>query len=155
MANKVENRISYAAAYALLKKYAEKNAITPEKFEKLNRLMADLYMCDPIVTQEKGVEESILHKAICRGVTNCIPETGEVKKMVALMLTCDTSKDKMLMEWQEVQQEIKELMKKADAAETMCFKTQGNKEPYMEQIKKILCLHCTVEGTGGRTEKET
>ena len=54
MANKVENRISYAAAYALLKKYAVQNAITPEKFEKLNRLMASLYMCDPIVTQEKG-----------------------------------------------------------------------------------------------------
>ena len=29
MANKVENRISYAAAYALLKKYAVQNAITP------------------------------------------------------------------------------------------------------------------------------
>lgn len=54
MANKVENRISYAAAYALLKKYAAQNAITPEMFEKLNKLMADLYMCDPIVTQEKG-----------------------------------------------------------------------------------------------------
>ena len=54
MANKVKNRISYAAAYALLQKYAVQNAITPEKFEKLNRLMASLYMCDPIVTQEKG-----------------------------------------------------------------------------------------------------
>ena len=54
MANKVENRISYAAAYALLKKYAVQNAITPEKFEKLNRLMAALYMCDPIVTTGKG-----------------------------------------------------------------------------------------------------
>ena len=54
MANKVKNRISYAIAYALLKKYAVQNAITPEKFEKLNRLMASLYMCDPIVTQEKG-----------------------------------------------------------------------------------------------------
>lgn len=54
MANKVENRISYAAAYALLKKYAVQNAITPDKFEKLNILMAALYMCDPIVTQEKG-----------------------------------------------------------------------------------------------------
>ena len=53
MANKVENRISYAAAYALLKKYAEQNAIAPDKFEKLNILMAALYMCDPIVTQEK------------------------------------------------------------------------------------------------------
>ena len=54
MANKVENRISYAAAYALLKKYAVQNAITPEKYEKLNRLMASLYMCDPIVTTGKG-----------------------------------------------------------------------------------------------------
>ena len=54
MANKVENRISYAAAYALLKKYAVQNAITPEKFEKLNRLMVSLYMCDPIVTTGKG-----------------------------------------------------------------------------------------------------
>lgn len=86
--------------------------------------------------QARGIEETVLHKAICRGLTNCIPETGEVKKMVALMLTCATSKDKMLMEWQEVQKEIKELMSKAEAAETMCFKTQGNKEPYMEQIKK-------------------
>ncbi len=86
--------------------------------------------------QARGIEETVLHNAICRGLTNCIPETGEVKKMVALMLTCATSKDKMLMEWQEVQKEIKELMRKAEAAETMCFKTQGNKEPYMEQIKK-------------------
>ena len=54
MANKVENRISYAAAYALLKKYAVQNDITLEKFEKLNRLMAVLYMCDPIVTTGKG-----------------------------------------------------------------------------------------------------
>ena len=69
-------------------------------------------------------------------MTNCIPETGEVKKMVALMLTCATSKDKMLLERQEVQKEIKELMKKADTAETLCFKTQGYKDPYMEQIKK-------------------
>ena len=52
MVNKVENRISYAAAYALLKKYAEQKDITPEKFEKLNRLMAALYMCDPIAAQE-------------------------------------------------------------------------------------------------------
>ena len=86
--------------------------------------------------QARGVEETVLHNAICRGLTNCILETGEVKNMVALMLACATSKDKMLMEWQEVQKEIKELMRKADAAETMCIKTQGNKEPYMEQIKK-------------------
>ena len=86
--------------------------------------------------QARGIEETVLHNAVCRGLTNCIPETGEVKKMVALMLACATSKDKMLMEWQEVQKEIKELMRKAEAAETMCFKTQGNKEPYMEQIKK-------------------
>ena len=52
MANKVENRISYAAAYALLKKYAAQNVITPEMFEKLNKLMADLYMCDPIANRK-------------------------------------------------------------------------------------------------------
>ena len=52
--NNVKNRISYAAAYALLKKYVKQNAVTPEMFEKLNKFMADLYMCDPIVTQEKG-----------------------------------------------------------------------------------------------------
>lgn len=86
--------------------------------------------------QSRGIEETVLHNAICRGLTNCIPETVEVKNMVALMLACATSKDKMLMEWQEVQKEIKEQMRKADAAETMCIKTQGNKEPYMEQIKK-------------------
>ena len=50
--NNVKNRISYAAAYALLKKYVKHNAVTPEMFEKLNRLMADLYMCDPIVVQK-------------------------------------------------------------------------------------------------------
>lgn len=51
--NNVKNRISYAAAYALLKKYAEQNAITPGMFEKLNKLIADLYMCDPIATQKR------------------------------------------------------------------------------------------------------
>ena len=59
------------------------------------------------------------------------------------MLTCATSKDKMLLERQEVQKEIKELMKKADTADPLCFKTQGNKEPYMEQIKK--CYACIAQ----------
>ena len=53
MANKVENRISYAAAYVLLKNYVKQNAVTPEMFEKLNKLMADLYMCDPIATPKR------------------------------------------------------------------------------------------------------
>ena len=44
MVNKVENRISYSAAYALLKKYAEQKDITPEKFEKLNSLWL-LFVC--------------------------------------------------------------------------------------------------------------
>ena len=52
-AHNVKNRISYAAAYALLKKYVKRNAITPEMFEKLNKLMADLYMCDPIATPKR------------------------------------------------------------------------------------------------------
>ncbi len=48
MEHNVKNRITYAAAYALLKKYAERNPITPEMFEKLNKLMADTYRCEPI-----------------------------------------------------------------------------------------------------------
>ena len=51
--NNVKNRISYAVAYALLKKYVKQNAVTPEMFEKLNKLMADLYMCDPIATPKR------------------------------------------------------------------------------------------------------
>lgn len=90
---------------------------------------------DDRCTQAKGIEEKILHNAICRGLTNCIPETGEVKKMVASMLAYATSKDKMLIEYQQVTKEIEELLEKAKETETMCIMTQGNKEPYMEKIK--------------------
>lgn len=52
------------------------------------------------------------------------------------MLACATSKDKMLIENQKGQKGIKELLKKSGEAEVMCFKTQGNKKPYLEQIKE-------------------
>lgn len=86
--------------------------------------------------QAKGIEEKLLHKAICRGLTKCIPDAGDVRSLVRTMLAYATSEDELLIEKQTLESGIKELQDKANEAEEMCIKTQGNKQPYMEQIKK-------------------
>lgn len=86
--------------------------------------------------QSKGVEESLLHEAICRALTKCIPDKGDVKELVKTMLVYATSGDQMMLEFQSVENAIKEMQAKANETELMCIRTEGNKEPYLEQIKK-------------------
>ena len=40
------------------------------------------------------------------------------------------------MECQTLENAIKEIQEKANEAEDMCIRTEGNKQPYMEEIKK-------------------
>ena len=47
--------------------------------------------------QSKGVEESLLHEAICRALTKCIPDKGDVKELVKTMLVYATSGDQMML----------------------------------------------------------
>lgn len=86
--------------------------------------------------QAKGIEEKQFHEAICRGLTQCIPESGNVKKLVRTMLAYATSQDEALLECQTIEGTIRELQDKANEAEDMCIRTEGNKQPYIEQIKK-------------------
>lgn len=50
MEHNAKKRITYAASYALLKRYVKRNIITPETFERLNELMADCQVCDLLVS---------------------------------------------------------------------------------------------------------
>lgn len=86
--------------------------------------------------QSKGIEESLLHEAICRALTKCIPDKDDVKKFVKTMLVYATSGDQTMLEYQSVENAIKEMHAKANEMELMCIRTEGNKELYLEQIKK-------------------
>lgn len=86
--------------------------------------------------QAKGIEENLLHKVICRGLTKCLPDKGDVRTLVRTMLAYATSEDELLIEKQSLESSIKELQQKADEAETMRERTEGNTESYVEQIKK-------------------
>ncbi len=46
MEHNAKKLITYAASYALLKRFVQRNIITPETFKKLNELMADCQVCD-------------------------------------------------------------------------------------------------------------
>ena len=91
---------------------------------------------DKACPQSRGIEEGVLHEAICRGMSKCIPETGDVQTLVKTMLAYATSEDEVLLECQTLENAIRELQGKANEEEEMCIRTEGNKEPYMEQIKK-------------------
>ncbi len=45
-----QNRIMYAAAYSLLKRFAQRERIAEETFDKLNIAMAACQACDPILS---------------------------------------------------------------------------------------------------------
>ncbi len=86
--------------------------------------------------QGKGIEEKALHAAICRGLTKSIPDTEAVKSLVRTMLAYAGSENELLLEYQTVEASIRDLQSRDNEAEELCIRTEGNKEPYMEQIRK-------------------
>ena len=100
--------------------------------------------------QSRSIEESILHEAICRGMTKCIPDPEHVREFVGTMLAYATSENDLLLERQTIENAISELQQKASEVENMCIRTEGNKQPYLEQIKKY---YASISQLRGRMEK--
>lgn len=86
--------------------------------------------------QSKGIEEHILHAAICRGLTKSIPCENDVRNTVKTLLAYSLSDNRLLLEYQSLDNMINELKAKAETAEKMCLATGGNKDLYIEEIKK-------------------
>jgi len=86
--------------------------------------------------QTKGIEEKLLHRVICRGLTRSIHVKGDVRSLVRTMLAYATSEDELLVEKQSLESAIKELKQKASEAVEMRERTEGNKELYEEEIVK-------------------
>ena len=86
--------------------------------------------------QSKGIEEHILHAAICRGLTKSIPCESDVRNTVKTLLTYSLSDNRLLLEYQSLENMINELKAKAETAEKICLATGGNKDLYIEEIKK-------------------
>ncbi len=86
--------------------------------------------------QSKGIEEHILHAAICRGLTKSIPSENDVRNTVKTLLAYSLSDNRLLLEYRSLENMINELKAKAETAEKMCLATGGNKDLYIEEIKK-------------------
>ena len=86
--------------------------------------------------QSKGIEEHILHAAICRGLTKSIPSENDVRNTVKTLLAYSLSDNRLLLEYRSLENMINELKAKAETAEKMCLATGGNKDLYIEIIKK-------------------
>lgn len=86
--------------------------------------------------QCKGIEEKLLHETICRALTTMIPDKSDVKSLVKTMLAHSISGNQLMLEYRSIENSIKDLLARANNAEVMCIRTEGNKEPYMEEIKK-------------------
>lgn len=84
----------------------------------------------------KGIEEHILHAAICRGLTKSIPCENDVRNTVKTLLAYSLSDNRLLLEYQSLENMINELKAKAETAEKICLATGGNKDLYIEEIKK-------------------
>lgn len=59
-----------------------------------------------------------------------------MRSFIRTRIAYATSEDAVLLERQTLENAIKEIQEKANEAEDMCIKTEGNKQPYLEQIKK-------------------
>ena len=86
--------------------------------------------------QSKGIEEHILHAAICRGLTKSIPCENDVRNTVKTLLAYSLSDNRLLLEYQSLENMINELKAKAETAEKICLATGGNRENY----RAYLCL---------------
>ena len=90
--------------------------------------------------QSKGIEEHILHAAICRGLTKSIPCENDVRNTVKTLLAYSLSDNRLLLEYRSLENMINELKAKTETAEKMCLATGGNKGLYIEEIKKCYAL---------------
>ncbi len=86
--------------------------------------------------QSKGIEEHILHAAICRGLTKSIPCENDVQNTVKTLLAYSLSDNRLLLEYQSLENMINELKAKAETAEKICLAAGGNNDLYIEEIKK-------------------
>ena len=86
--------------------------------------------------QSKGMEEHILHTAICRWLTKNIPSENDMRNTVKTLLAYSLSDNRLLLEYRSLENMINELKAKAETAEKMCLATGGNKDLYIEEIKK-------------------
>lgn len=86
--------------------------------------------------QSKGIEEKVLHSAICKALTKMIPDKNDAKILAKTMLAYSTSGDQLMLEYRTIEKSINDLLSKANDAEMMCIRTEGNKELYIEEIKK-------------------
>ena len=104
--------------------------------------------------QSKGIEEHILHAAICRGLTKSIPSENDVRNTVKTLLAYSLSDNRLLLEYRSLENMINELKAKAETAEKMCLATGGNKDLYIEIIKKCYASIADVRNQMGKLKAQ-
>ena len=104
--------------------------------------------------QSKGIEEHILHAAICRGLTKSIPCENDVRNTVKTLLAYSLSDNRLLLEYRSLENMINELKAKAETAEKMCLATGGNKDLYIEEIKTCYASLADVRNQMGKLKAQ-
>ena len=82
---------------------------------------------------EKSSENSTLHVAAYSRVST---SENDVRNTVKTLLAYSLSDNQLLLEYRSLENMINELKAKAETAEKMCLATGGNKDLYIEEIKK-------------------
>lgn len=84
-----------------------------------------------------GIEEELLHKAICRAISKAVPNKEEILNAVKATLEFAVTGEQSSLEKYNIENNIQQLQKEVDMLMERAMQTGGDQEKYFTEIEKL------------------
>jgi len=99
----------------------------------LNRIEHGSKYCSKSV----GIEECVLHEAICKGISRAVPQKEEILNAIKATLEYAVTGENEVLDRYNIELNIKQLQAEADMMMVQASRTEGDAERYFTEIEKL------------------
>ena len=99
----------------------------------LNRIEHGTKYCKKSI----GIEEKVLHEAICRGISKVVPNKNDILDAIKATLEFAVTGEKETLNKYNIELNIKQFQDEADMLMERAMKTEGDQERYFVEIEKL------------------
>ncbi|MCM1364510.1 MAG: recombinase family protein [Faecalibacterium sp.] len=99
----------------------------------LNRIEHGSKYCSKSV----GIEECVLHEAICKGISRAVPQKEEILNAMKTTLEYAVTGENEVLDRYNIELNIKQLQEEADMMMVQASRTEGDTERYFTEIESL------------------
>ncbi len=99
----------------------------------LNRIEHGSKYCSKSI----GIEECVLHEAICRGISRVVPQREEILNAIKATLEYAVTGENETLDRYNIELNIKQLQEEADLMIVQASRTEGDTERYFSELEKL------------------